>query len=134
MAYRYTKESRFLDYATNVTQYYIANLPSASVPLWDFDAPASQPYRDTSAAAITSSALLELVEYVEPTLKPLYLETISKQMAALSSPAYSYIGDLEASFSVLSHNRHDCGLDGCAVVESDYYYLEALLRMAATQG
>jgi hypothetical protein len=29
---------------------------------------------------------------------------------------------------VLGANEHDCGSAGCTVVESDYYYLEALRR------
>ena len=40
--------------------YYIATSGADQIPLWDFKAVAPQNYKDSSAAAITASALLEL--------------------------------------------------------------------------
>jgi len=34
-----------------------------------------------------------------------------------------------ASTAVLALNEHDCGDANCTVIESDYYFLEALRRM-----
>lgn len=60
----YTKEPVFLDYAKNVSEYYLAAAEADLIPKWDFDAPQGQ-YRDTSSAAITASAFLELSTYLD---------------------------------------------------------------------
>jgi hypothetical protein len=53
-----------LEYARNVSEYYLAAAEADLIPKWDFDAPDGQ-YRDTSAAAITASAFLELSTYLK---------------------------------------------------------------------
>jgi unsaturated chondroitin disaccharide hydrolase len=60
-AYRYTRDPRFLDAARRTADWFVRHLPPDHVPYWDFDVPdkATAP-RDTSAAAIVASALLEL--------------------------------------------------------------------------
>ena len=51
----------FLDAAQRVANYYITNVPADYVPYWDFQAPdIPNAPRDSSAAAITLSGLLQL--------------------------------------------------------------------------
>ena len=57
---RYTKDPKQLLYAERAADYYLKNVGRAFVPLWDFDAPKNESWPDTSAAAITASALVEL--------------------------------------------------------------------------
>ncbi|WP_395830408.1 hypothetical protein [Archangium violaceum] len=64
MAYRYTRDPRMLQAAQKVTDYYLARLPADFIPNWDFNAPADQQQKDSSAAAIVASALQELSRYV----------------------------------------------------------------------
>ncbi len=135
-----------------------AAVPSDGIPLWDFDAP-SDSYRDTSAAAITASALLELAVFENSTaIRDIALNTLS---VLGSSP---YIGDsvcclllllllllfsssssasrlptamlcyAQSTNAVLTHNGHDCGDDRCTIIESDYYLYEALLRVQRMGG
>ena len=53
-----------LDTARRVADWFTARLPADGVPRWDFSAPAGAP-RDSSAAAIAASGLLELAR-LEP--------------------------------------------------------------------
>ena len=53
----------FLTIATDAADYFISNLPPDMVPLWDFQAPISMPFKDTSAAAIAASGFAELDFY-----------------------------------------------------------------------
>lgn len=53
-----------MDYARNVSEYYLAHAEADMVPKWDYDAPQGQ-YRDTSAAAIAASAFIELSSYLQ---------------------------------------------------------------------
>ena len=114
-----------VDLARNVTRFYLANLPADSVPKWDFSATAAWggPNRDTSAAAITASGLLELHGY---TGEQAFLDAARAALAALVGVGYALP---EASGeSLLTRCFHDCGDDECAIVEADYYLVEALLR------
>ena len=60
---RYTQLQEFLNTAIATADYFVSHLPADMVPLWDFQAPSSMPYKDTSAAAITASGLAELDFY-----------------------------------------------------------------------
>jgi len=129
MAYRYTSDSLFLDYAENVTNYYIANVPLDKVPKWDFDAVSPEDYRDTSAAAITAAGLYELARYI-PRISESIVHVADETLLSLSSARYSFLGNTSLSESVLRRCKHDCGSEDCVVVEADYYFLEALHRQA----
>lgn len=61
MTYRETADTRFLNTARLVADWFIDHLPPDHIPYWDFDDPAiPNAPRDTSAAAIAASGLLEL--------------------------------------------------------------------------
>lgn len=79
---------------------------------------------DSSSAAIVSSALLELDHYRPGKGYREYADHI------LTSLADKFAGG-SASDAMLVQNHHDCGYDLCTVIETDYYFLEALLRYAA---
>lgn len=58
---RETGQRRYLDLAEQLANYYLARLAGRQVPPWDFDATgADADIKDTAAAAVVSSALLEL--------------------------------------------------------------------------
>lgn len=137
VAYRETSDPRFLETARQTADYFITHLPADKVPYWDFElsSTAGQP-RDSSAAAIVASGLLELSRIeIDSANKQRYLDSAKAILTALSSPAYLAAGT--NSRSILLHgtrnNRssstdsHDTGL-----TYGDYYFLEALLR-APTQ-
>jgi hypothetical protein len=70
MAFRYTRDPAFLGYAKKVAAFVMSaaatqapthpNPSTDRVPLWDYDAKAPEAYKDTSAAAILASGMLEL--------------------------------------------------------------------------
>src|SRR5712691_2338031 len=61
-AYRFTDDARFLDTAQRCADFYIACTPSNGVPPNDWEE-ANPPYNyESSAAAITANALLQLAE------------------------------------------------------------------------
>ncbi len=130
MMYRETKDPHYLAFAQKVADYAIfhPDMPSDGVPYWDFGAPGEE--RDSSAAAVMASGLLELQGYVEPGKAKLYRDFAVKELLALSSPAYFSEGD-EIGHWLLKHgvgakpmgSEIDTPLD-----YGDYYFLEALLR------
>ena len=144
--YRETKDPKYLTAAVKMADFYTQHprLPADKVPLWDFDVdqPGFVPNwdyhktdfqdipRDASAAAVTASALLELVDYLEPEQQQAYLDVAEKILRSLGSERYSSkVG--ENGFFLLKHSvgsiPHKGEID-VPLVYADYYYLEALTR------
>jgi unsaturated chondroitin disaccharide hydrolase len=128
-AYAETKDPVFLQTARRVADRYVSDLPSDSVPYWDFrdpnipDAP-----RDSSAAAIAASGLIGLARVETDTVRAGSYVAQARQM--LSSLNASYLST--AGPMVLRHGTHNWyNPDSCDVALSygDYFYFEALLRL-----
>lgn len=131
MTYRETKDPKFLDFAHKVSRVYLDRLKTEDlVPYWDFDAPdIPNAPRDAAAAAIVSSALIELSTFTkDKILKKEYLAKSSKMLASLSSHYQSR--DENSAFLLHSTGHKPAGSEvDCSINYADYYYLEALLRM-----
>jgi len=133
MMARETHDATYLAQATNIANFVRNHprMPADKVPYWDFDAPdIPRAPRDASAAAIMSSALIELSGLVGGEAGRQYLAFAREQLLSLSSPAYlAEPGEngnflLEHSVGHLPKKREvDAPLN-----YADYYFLEALLR------
>ncbi|HEV2295526.1 MAG TPA: DNRLRE domain-containing protein [Tepidisphaeraceae bacterium] len=137
MAYRETGRTEFLTAARKVADFFLARLPSDHVPFWDFDDPAApNTFRDSSAAAIAASGLLELSQLLRSTgaasLADMYLTDAKEILGALASEAY--LADGTPNRGVLLHGAlnvpTNTGTDS-SLIFGDYYFLEALNRYAA---
>jgi hypothetical protein len=133
--YRYTRNPRVLSAARSVARYFVSHLPRDRVPLWDFNAPRStNPPRDSSAAAIAASGLLDLSR-LEPDgdRARRHLEAAKAILRSLSSPAY--LAEGTKSRSLLLHGTSDWrrGPPDRGLIYGDYFFLEALLRYRAME-
>jgi unsaturated chondroitin disaccharide hydrolase len=133
MAYRYTKDKTYLKQAEATARFFInhKNMPEDGIPYWDFNAPnIPDAYRDASAAAIMSSALIELYSF---TKNETYLNYSNKVINSLSSNAYLLNESVNAPF-ILDHSTGDWSkkaeLDE-PIIYADYYFLEAIIRQNA---
>jgi hypothetical protein len=129
MAYRYTRDPRMLQTAQRVTNYYLDRLPADGIPFWDFDAPAGQQLKDSSAAAAVASALLELSEFVAEPDKARYRTAALRMMETLASPAYLVSGT--STYAILNHGvgNYPAGQEiDVGLIYGDYYFIEAVLR------
>jgi unsaturated chondroitin disaccharide hydrolase len=136
MAYRESGDARLLATARRVADWYVAHLPSDSVPYWDFDAPGipNEP-RDSSAAAIAASGLIELSSLeTDAVRRARYLDAAKATLTSLSSPAY--LAEGTSSRSILLHGTANkpAGDYDHGLIYGDYYFLEALLRYRALGG
>ncbi len=131
MTYRETGDSRFLQTARKLADFYIDNLPEDFVPFWDFDAPniPDEP-KEASAAAIAASALVELSTLVTDTgAADRYRHTARNILASLSSPAY--LAEGSNSSAILLHSNSNVNKNkevDVSLIHADYYFIEALLR------
>ncbi len=131
MAYRYTRDPRYLDLAEGIARFLLnhPHLPKDRIPFWDYDTPRlrHEP-RDASAAAIMASALYELSTYAID--GEYYRERADWIMESLSSEEYRSLRGENFGF-LLDHSTgglpQDSEID-VPLIYADYYYLEALLR------
>lgn len=131
MAYRYTKDSKYLDRAKATANFFInhKNMPEDGIPYWDFDDPAiPNAPRDVSAATIVASGLVELYGYTQ---NEAYLNYSKKVVTSIKSAKYVLPESLEAPF-ILDHSSGDWSkrseMDE-PIVYGDYYFLETLIRL-----
>jgi len=144
--YKWTKEKVFLHTARKMADYFLSHLESDGVPLWDFEAPSTDP-RDTSAATTLASGLLLMAE-VEPLGSEKYARAgkklIDDVLKSYKAPVSDFIvlptGGLqikELGYEAVvtggtSNNNTHGGLKQAiarvALSYGDYYLLEALNR------
>lgn len=145
MCYRETGEQRYLDAAVKLTDYYLEheNLPSDLIPYWDFNVGqegyvpdwnytpvrGEKVLRDASAAAILSSALLELSS-ISPEFYDKYFKSAEKTLKKLSSRTYLAKRNTNGGF-ILKHSMGNFPRNSEVDVPlnyADFYFLEALYR------
>lgn len=147
MAYRETKDKKYLAVAKKMADFYINHerLPDDKIPYWDFDANqkgftplwaydkgkyANPIPRDASATAIVCSALFEMSSFSEGEEKKRYEATAIEMLKSLSSSSYLAIPGTNNNF-LIKHSvgslPHNTEID-VPLNYADYYYLEALLR------
>jgi unsaturated chondroitin disaccharide hydrolase len=136
MSYRETGDSRFLDTAHVVADYFVSHLPADSVPFWDFELPStSGEPKDSSAAAIAAAGLLELAQLEpDPANSKGYLSAARAILASLSSPAYLAEGTNNAAILLHGTQNRPDGRYDTGLAYGDYYFLEALLRYLPEPG
>ena len=129
VAYRETKDEKYLDFVQKVTDAYLARLPEEGIPYWDFDDPCiPDAPRDASAACVVASALAELHAYVPTEKGTHYKEAALKMLQSLGSEVYR-AGEAKPSFLLHSTGNLPAGSEiDASIIYADYYYIEALLR------
>ena len=138
MSYRFTQDEKFLEHAKGIANYILnhPNMPDDLVPYFDYDAPKYEGttlYRDSSAASLVASALLELSTFVEGAESERYYDAAMKMLRTLSSPAYlANIGE-NGHFLLKQATGNFPANDelNSALNYGDYYYLQALNRCKA---
>jgi unsaturated chondroitin disaccharide hydrolase len=132
-SYIYTKESAFLEVALKLTDYFLAHSPTDRVAYWDLMfGDGSGEERDSSASAIAVCAMLEMVKWLsDPAAIDHYknealliLESLIKNYSTLEKPESNALL-LHGVYSKPAGN----GVDE-ANIWGDYFYLEALMRVA----
>ena len=134
MMYRETGMEEFLAQACDIARMLLSRLPSDGVPYWDFDDPAiPSAFKDASAAAIMASAFAELSGLAKDSaLSKSCLEMARKQVRTLSTMEYLAPAGSNGGF-LLKHcvgNFPERSEVDVALTYADYYYLEAVSRLA----
>lgn len=128
--FRETGDQKYLELASKIADFIIANLPEDKISYWDFNDPKiPNAFRDVSAASITASALFELGTF-DVEKKELYLETANAIIESLNSKKYRANEKTNGGF-LLMHSVGNYPKNSeidVPINYADYYYLEALKR------
>jgi len=126
MAYRYTHDAQFLAAAQKAANYFLASLPSDSVPYWDFS---KTNYKDSSAGAIAAAGLLELSGYVTASSQSTYSMAALNIQHSLSSSYYQ--GNPLTTDGILLHGTYSAPANfdiDTSLIWGDYYFLQGCYR------
>ncbi len=127
--YRYTRDIRFLDTAKRIAHYFIAALPEDLVPYWDFrlESLEGQP-RDSSAAAIAASGLLEIADAVPAGEKQLYAGAAERILQSLTENYATW--EMPEHEAILLHGTGSgTSFIDVSLIYGDYYYVEAMAKL-----
>ncbi|MGQ9473239.1 MAG: glycoside hydrolase family 88 protein [Candidatus Caldatribacteriaceae bacterium] len=132
LSYKYTKLPIFLDTALKVTEYFLNHLPEDQVCYFDLIFSQGDQPRDSSAAAIAVSGILELASVLE-TIDP-------EKSSLLHQKALTILQNLTRNYVAISDDKQDGfllhatyhwprkeGIDE-SCIWGDYFYLESLSK------
>lgn len=130
LSYLHTKDTAYLDTAERVANYFIANTPESGLIPVDFRQPEEDvTFEDSTAAAIASCGLIELAKLKEGRQKKIYLNAALKMLHALTENSVSWKEEEDNLLTKCSASYHD-NRHEFAIIYGDYYYLEALMKLA----
>ena len=138
MAPRESGEVQFLQQAMRIAEFYTRHehMPADGIPYFDFDAPRIPGvplHRDASAAAIATSALLELARMAPCVSGEKYRAFALRSLESLSAAPYRRTAGSSPHF-LLNHSVGNFPIDdevNVSINYADYYYIEALVRYFA---
>lgn len=132
--YRRTGDPVFLYTARRLAEYVIANAPDDKVPYWDYNSlDIPDTYRDSSAAAVYASGLLELADTeIDEALSERWR---NEALAIMESLWKNYATQEDDMPCILKHATHfeRIGNADHGLIYGDYYFLETLLRLVSPE-
>jgi unsaturated chondroitin disaccharide hydrolase len=129
LSYEYSRDPRFLETAEACADYYITHCNSDGIPPWDFNAPPeSRRLLDTSAAAITASALLRLCRLLQDPVKGHHYWSLAIRI--LRSLCEQHLAKKDKKWEGILkggvyHLPKELGVDE-SVIWGEYFFVEAL--------
>jgi unsaturated chondroitin disaccharide hydrolase len=131
--FNYIADTKFVDAAARLADYFIDHLPNDLIAYWDLEfSEGSEEERDTSSSAIMVCGLLELIKQ---------LPISDKRRSVYQAKSIEIIKSLAENYTTKKHpNYNGILVEGVytkpgnygvseSTIWGDYFYLEALIRM-----
>lgn len=128
LAYKYTKEERFLDAAKQAAHYFLANVCGTDfVPLVDFRAPREPVMYDTTAGMAAACGLLTIAGMVPEYQKDMYVSGAVKLIKAVEAEHCNFDPDYDSILQngtvMYTRQIH------VPIIYGDFFLLEAVQRL-----
>ncbi|WP_036634328.1 glycoside hydrolase family 88 protein [Paenibacillus massiliensis] len=129
---RNTGDARFLDASKRAAHYWMAALPEDRIPYWDFRISPFDEHepRDTSAAAIAASGLLELSELVPEDQAAMYRNTAIQMLVSLDQNYGTWNNSEHEGILTggTAHKPDNWNVD-VSLIYGDYFFVEAVAKL-----
>ncbi len=124
LSYRHTKKKEYLETAVKVADYVLSQIPKSGIIPVDFLQPDTCDYEDSTAAAIFACGLIELGEVDKKYLDAaaMLLKTLTEKRCCFDEKKDHFLEKCSAAYNDNKHNF--------TIIYGDYYYTEALLKLA----
>ena len=125
MAYRYTRDKRYLDASRHTAEFFMSQLGDDGVPAWDFRAP-NNDIKDSSAGAIAACGMLELYSHTaEDEYKAFAVRLVTALVSScrMDDNRQALLG--RATANLPGNENIEVGL-----IYGDYYFAEAVFKLA----
>lgn len=129
MSYIHTKDERYLNAAKQTAHYFMANLPETGLIPVDFRQPKEPLIEDSTAAAIASCALLELVRHVPDFEQAMYYNAAIKLLKTLDQQRTDWT---KANDCMVTHGTaaYHASEHHTSIIYGDYFFIEAILKLS----
>lgn len=130
LAYKYTKDEKYLETAKRAAHYFLANVSQTGhIPRIDFRAPDIESDTDTSAGLIAACGMLEISKYVSEEEKDLYIEGSKDIVQSTIEEFGNFDEEIDGIVygSAVGYRPHD--ERGISLVYADYFLIEYLLKL-----
>jgi len=129
-AYRRTGDKAFRAVAQRLAEYTLAKAPEDLVPYWDYDSPdLPNTYRDSSAAAVFASGLLELAACESDAEAAYRWRQAAEDIMVSLWENYSSRGTNIPAILLHGTRSVPHGKADQALIYGDYYFVEALTKL-----
>lgn len=131
LSHTYTGKEKYLAAAKQVARFFLDHLPADSVPYWDFRLPADaeEMPRDSSAAAIAASGLLDLASAVSEEEGSAYRQAAERILRSLHENYGAWDEDEQGLLlHATGYFAADIAVDA-PLIYGDYYFAEALSKL-----
>ena len=119
-------ENKFLKTAERCADYFINNLPKDKIPFYDFKDPNKDIPKDSSAAAIASSGLLNLFKI---TSKEKYKSASNEILKSLTTKYLSKEENYQGLLLRGCSNKNNSAYQNSSLIYGDYHFIEALNKI-----
>lgn len=135
IGYRETGNKEYLRISSRMAKHFYENLPEDKVPYWDFCADKEEQYaRDSSAACIAASGILELAKWSEGGEKEYFAECAKEILRGLIENYVCFGDETEGIVKKGTVNFMANQYINTPIIYGDFYFLEALGKLLGREG
>ena len=143
LSYRYTGESRYLETARKVADYYISRLPEDYLSPVDFSQPKEQKWYDATAQAVVAAGLIDIAKILPEEEGAKYADVAVKMLRAMEENFLSYDPDRDdmVRYGTIRYPASQSDsvpemtkkLVHVSIIYGDFFYTEAILKLLGSE-
>jgi unsaturated chondroitin disaccharide hydrolase len=132
LSYIHTKNTRYLDAAKRIANYFIANIPDNGLIPVDFRQPQDPWIEDSCASVIAACGLLEIEKYVTEHEKHIYYNNALKLLKSLEANRCNWDTNTDNIVENCTAAYHDEKHE-FAIIYGDYFFIEAIWKLTGQE-